>query len=76
MSKTEITEQQQYWLNHVLAADAFNGRFRKGCLNQHWFETLNQRRHIINKLRKHDNEVRPHTSLNFQSPAVFARQVA
>ncbi len=25
MSKTVITERQQYWLDHVQAADAFNG---------------------------------------------------
>jgi putative transposase len=56
--------------------ESFNGKFRDGCLNQHWFRSLNHARHIINEWRKHYNEVRPHSSLNFQPPAVFARQVA
>jgi len=56
--------------------ESFNGRFREGCLNQHWFRSLSQARHIINEWRTHYNEVRPHSSLDFQPPAVFARQVA
>jgi len=56
--------------------ESFNGEFRDGCLNQHWFRSMHHARHIIDQWRKHYNEVRPHSSLNFQPPAVFARKVA
>lgn len=56
--------------------ESFNGRFRDGCLNQHWFKTLAGARTIINEWRNHYNNVRPHSSLNYQPPALFARQVA
>lgn len=56
--------------------ESFNGKFRDGCLNQHWFRTLAETRRIINDWRKHYNEVRPHSSLGYQPPAVFAQQVA
>ncbi len=56
--------------------ESFNGKFREVCLNQHWFQSLSHARNIINEWRNHYNEVRPHSSLNFQPPAAFARQVA
>lgn len=56
--------------------ESFNGKFRDSCLNQHWFRTLAETRRIINDWRKHYNEVRPHSSLGYQPPTVFARQVA
>lgn len=56
--------------------ESFNGRFREGCLNQHWFKSLADATHIINRWRHHYNHVRPHSSLNFQPPAVFAEQAA
>ncbi len=56
--------------------ESFNGRFREGCLNQHWFKSLTHARFVINKWRHHYNEERPHSSLNYQPPAVFARKVA
>lgn len=56
--------------------ESFNGKFRDGCLNQHWFKDLHEARHIINNWRKHYNEVRPHSSLNYLPPAVFAEKAA
>ncbi len=56
--------------------ESFNGRFREGCLNQHWFKSLAEATQIINRWRHHYNHVRPHSSLNFQPPAVFAEQAA
>lgn len=43
--------------------ESFNGRFRDGCLNQHWFRDLADAQHIINNWRDHYNAVRPHSSL-------------
>lgn len=56
--------------------ESFNGKFRDGCLNQHWFRNLSEARNIIDNWRKHYNEVRPHSSLGYQPPAVFAEKAA
>jgi len=56
--------------------ESFNGRFRDGCLNQHWFRSLSDARQIINDWRNHYNQVRPHSSLDYQPPAVFEAKVA
>ena len=56
--------------------ESFNGRFRDGCLNQHWFRSLEEAREIISSWRQHYNEVRPHSSLGYQPPALFEEQVA
>ncbi len=57
-------------------AESFNGRFREGCLGQHWFKSLTHARFVIDRWRQHYNEERPRSSLNYQPPAVFARKVA
>lgn len=51
--------------------ESFNGRFRDGCLNQHWFRDLADARRIIANWREHYNEVRPHSALNYQPPAAY-----
>lgn len=56
--------------------ESFNGRFREGCLNQHWFRSLPHARDEIDARRKHYNEVRSHSSMQFMTPAAFAAQVA
>lgn len=53
--------------------ESFNGRFRDSCLNQQWFQGLEDARQIINAWREHYNQVRPHSALNYQSPAQFER---
>ena len=50
---------------------SFNGRFRDECLNEHWFSD------IVHAGRSCDwrldyNECRPHSSLNYLTPAEFA----
>lgn len=56
--------------------ESLNGKFRNECLNQHWFRTLEEARYEIKQWQRHYNEVRPHSSLNFMPPAVYAKQVA
>ena len=56
--------------------ESFNGRFREGCLGQHWFKSLTHTCFVIDRWRQHYNEERPHSSLNYQPPAVFASKVA
>jgi putative transposase len=57
-------------------AESFNGKFRDNCLNQHWFRTLEEAREVIEIWREDYNEVRPHSSLGYLPPSVFARNAA
>ena len=52
--------------------ESFNGRFRDECLNEHWFSDILHAREIINDWRQDYNECRPHSSLDYQTPAEFA----
>jgi putative transposase len=56
--------------------ESFNGKFRDSCLNQHWFRSLAEARRIIDEWRTHYNQVRPHSSLGYQPPSVFAKKAA
>ena len=51
--------------------EAFNGRVRAECLNQHWFASLEEARQILEAWRLDYNEVRPHTSLDNQTPIAY-----
>ncbi|WP_159378320.1 IS3 family transposase [Pantoea dispersa] len=52
--------------------ESFNGRFRDECMNEHWFSDILHARKIINDWRQDYNESRPHSSLKYQTPTVFA----
>lgn len=51
--------------------EAFNGRLRAECLDQHWFASLEEARQVIEAWRIDYNEVRPHTALGNQTPLAF-----
>ena len=52
--------------------ESFNGKFRDECLNEQWFQDLQQARSAINEWRVDYNEVRPHSSCGRVPPAQFA----
>lgn len=54
--------------------ESFNGKFRDECLNEHWFTitSLAHARVVIAAWRQDYNEERPHSALNYLSPAQFA----
>ncbi|MHA6902761.1 IS3 family transposase (plasmid) [Ralstonia syzygii subsp. celebesensis] len=54
--------------------ESFNGRFRQECLNEHWFLSLEDARSKIADWRRYYNESRPHSALQWATPAEFARQ--
>jgi len=56
--------------------ESLNGKFRDECLNQHWFRTLAEASYEIEQWRQHYNHVRPHSSLNYQSPLEYASKAA
>jgi putative transposase len=54
--------------------EAFNGRLRQECLNQHWFLSLSDAREKVEVWRRGYNETRAHDSLGWATPAECARQ--
>lgn len=54
--------------------ESFNGRFRQECLNQEWFTTLREAREIIEEWRISYNTKRPHSSLGYLPPEVWAKR--
>jgi len=54
--------------------ESFNGRFREGCLNTHWFHSLDDAKAKIDGWRWDYNERRPHRSLEGLTPREFADQ--
>lgn len=47
--------------------EAFNGRFRAECLNQHWFLTLADAEEKLEAWRRYYNEERPHGAIGTRS---------
>lgn len=56
--------------------ESLNGRFRRECLDQHWFRSLDEATQIIDAWRDHYNNERPHSTLNYMTPAAFAERAA
>ncbi len=52
--------------------EAFNGRLRDECLDQHWFASLEDARRTIETRRLDYNHHRPHGALGNRTPAAFA----
>ena len=77
-----MTWAQKHGIKHILIEpgsptqnayiENFNGTFRAECLNESWFESLEQARQSINTWRTDYNETRPHSSCGRISPATFA----
>ena len=56
--------------------ESFNGSFRDECLNTNWFLSLADARDKIGRWKDDYNELRPHFSLTYLTPADFARKRA
>jgi putative transposase len=48
--------------------ESLNGKLRDECLNEHWFKSVAEARVILEDWRRDYNNVRPHSSLNYQTP--------
>lgn len=56
--------------------ESFNSRFRDECLNAHWFSSLADAQLLIEAWRLDYNQCRPHSALNYQTPAeVYQRSI-
>jgi putative transposase len=49
--------------------ESLNGKIRDEFLNEHWFRTMAEARHLMEVWRQDYNNVRPHSSLNYRTPA-------
>lgn len=49
--------------------ESLNGKVRDEFLNEHLFHTLAHARHLMEAWRQDYNNVRPHSSLNYRTPA-------
>ena len=54
--------------------ESFNSRFRAECLDQEWFSSLKEARRVIEEWRVLYNTLRPHSSLDYLPPDVWAQQ--
>jgi putative transposase len=55
--------------------ESFNGKLRDECLSMEWFRTRHEAIPIIETWRRHYNEVRPHSSLDYLTPTEFKREM-
>lgn len=53
--------------------ESFHGKLREECLRASWFSNLFDARVKITGWRKEYNEIRPHSSLDYRTPAEFAQ---
>lgn len=60
------------WQNGT--TESFNGKFRDECLAMEWFRNRLEAKVVIEEWRQHYNQVRPHSSLNYETPEAFSRK--
>ena len=63
---TAFSDPGKPWQNGL--DESFNDKFRDECLNMEWFRTRAEACVVIETWRKEYNEIRPHSSLNYQTP--------
>lgn len=66
---TALIDPGKPWQNG--ADESFNGKFRDECLSMEWFRSRTEARVLIEIWRRHYNEVRPHSSLDYRTPLEF-----
>ena len=54
--------------------ESFNGKFREECLSGHWFTTMLEAQHVIERWRHDYNTERPHSALGGLTPLEFVQQ--
>jgi putative transposase len=55
--------------------ESLNGKIRDECLNEHLFRSLSHARAVLHEWRQDYNHVRPHSSLNYQTPMEFLNKI-
>jgi putative transposase len=67
--ETAFIDPGKPWQNG--ADESFNGKFRDQHLSLQWFRNRVEAKVSIEEWRRHYNEVRPHSSLGYLTPAAF-----
>jgi putative transposase len=70
---TALIDPGKPWQNGT--GESFNGKFRDECLSLEWFRSRAEAKAVIETWRRHYNDVRPHSSLGYLTPAAFAAQL-
>jgi putative transposase len=70
---TALIDPGKPWQNG--ATESFNGKFRDECLSLEWFRSRAEAKVVIESWRRHFNEVRPHSSLGYLTPAEFVAKI-
>jgi putative transposase len=55
--------------------ESLNGKIRDECLNEHVFTSLSHAKEVLENWRQDYNYVRPHSSLNYQTPMEFLGKI-
>lgn len=55
--------------------ESFNGKLRDECLSMEWFRNRKEAAQVIEAWRRHYNEVRPHSSLDYLTPIEFKNNI-
>ena len=71
---TALIDPGKPWQNGV--AESFNGKFRDECLSLEWFRSRAEAKAVVETWRQHYNQVRPHSTLNYLTPAGFVARGA
>lgn len=71
--ETALIDPGKPWQNG--ATESFNGKFRDECLSLEWFRSRAEAKVVIEAWRKHYNQVRPHSSLGYLTPAEFVAKL-
>ena len=66
---TALIDPGKPWQNG--ANESFNGKFRDECPSLEWFRNRTEAKIVIENWRRHYNEVRPHSSLDYKTPVEF-----
>jgi putative transposase len=72
--ETALIDPGKPWQNG--ADESFNGKFRDEFLTLQWFRNRVDAKVGIEQWRRHYNEVRPHSSLGYRTPAEFKATLA
>jgi putative transposase len=70
---TALIDPGKPWQNG--ATESLIGKFRDECLSLEWFRSRAEAKVVIETWRRHYNEVRPHSSLGYLTPAEFAAKI-
>ena len=70
---TALIDPGKPWQNG--ATESFNGKFRDEYLSLEWFRSRAEAKVVIESWRRHYNQVRPHSSLGYLTPAEFAARI-